>query len=211
MPSITHISNELPGLTFGKLTIVEEIATKGSNRVVMTKCVCGNVKARFLNDVIHRTRSCIRCRAVRVKHGHASDRNVSKTYNTWAGMLRRCNNPKNPKYQDYGGRGIFVCERWLKFESFLEDMGISEPGMELDRRCNNSGYFKENCRWVTRAENTRNTRRNAWVEFMGNTLCFSDACAKFNLHPNTVNYHAKRRRISKSEAMYFLHSNRVSI
>lgn len=73
-------------------------------------------------------------------------------------MLRRCTNPDHPRYADWGGRGITVCERWRKFENFLEDMGEKPPGMTLDRRDNDGPYDPENCHWVKPAVQSRNKR-----------------------------------------------------
>jgi hypothetical protein len=85
-------------------------------------------------------------------------------FRTHANMRERCNNPKNPSYPRYGGRGIRVCSRWDSydpgFKNFLEDMGERPKGMTLDRRDNNKGYCKSNCRWATHHEQARNTRIN---------------------------------------------------
>ena len=74
--------------------------------------------------------------------------------------------PSQVHYQDYGGRGITVCDRWLHaeggksgFDCFLADMGEKPDGLTIDREDNNGNYEPGNCRWVTQAENTRNTRR----------------------------------------------------
>ena len=79
-------------------------------------------------------------------------------YLTWKGMRNRCNNPRTPRYSDYGGRGIKVCKRWDKFENFLADMGEKPPGMSLDRKNNNGNYTPRNCRWATPAEQRKNSR-----------------------------------------------------
>lgn len=76
-------------------------------------------------------------------------------------MISRCvdERPRRRKY--YLDRGITVCERWLSsFENFLADMGERPPGLTIDRKDNDLGYFKDNCRWATWAEQRRNQRRN---------------------------------------------------
>ena len=74
-------------------------------------------------------------------------------------MHGRCGNPKHPRYADYGGRGITVCERWHSFENFLADMGEPPPGLTLDRINNDLGYSPENCRWATVSEQNFNRKR----------------------------------------------------
>ena len=80
------------------------------------------------------------------------------TYKTWDGMLQRCNNEKKKSYIDYGGRGIKVCDRWLRFENFFQDMGERPKDLILERIDNNLGYFKGNCKWATYVEQGRNRR-----------------------------------------------------
>lgn len=86
-------------------------------------------------------------------------KSYSKIYRTWIAMLSRCRNENDPNYVNYGARGIKVCERWHKFEYFYEDMG-EHPFYEaqLDRIDNEKGYYKENCRWVSAKQNSRNRR-----------------------------------------------------
>ena len=79
-------------------------------------------------------------------------------YHTWEAMIQRCANPKNPGYCNYGKRGITVCKCWLKFENFFADMGIRPKGLTIERQDNNKGYYKKNCKWGTRTEQTINQR-----------------------------------------------------
>jgi hypothetical protein len=83
----------------------------------------------------------------------------SKIYRTWIAMLSRCRNVKDSNYINYGGRGITVYEDWHKFEKFYEDMGeLPFYEAQIDRIDNDKGYCKENCRWVSAKENSRNRR-----------------------------------------------------
>jgi hypothetical protein len=74
-------------------------------------------------------------------------------------MLSRCRNPRDTSYKYYGGRGLKVCERWSKFENFLADMGLKPVGTTLDRKNNELGYSKSNCRWATPVQQNNNRRR----------------------------------------------------
>ena len=88
----------------------------------------------------------------------------NKTLETkWHNMKKRCYDPKNKDYYNYGGRGISICDEWLQDKySFIEwslDNGFEE-GLEIDRIDNNGNYEPSNCRYVTRKEN-RNNRRDS--------------------------------------------------
>lgn len=78
-------------------------------------------------------------------------------YVAWVNMKTRCDNPKSTQYKWYGGKGIHYCEEWAGFYGFYEAMFDSwEPGLILDRKDNELGYSKDNCRWVTTAESAAN-------------------------------------------------------
>ena len=97
---------------------------------------------------------------MKLMHGHASVQ--TPTYKCWSNMKTRCYNPKTNRYHCYGARGITVCERWLLFENFLEDMGERPgPNYSIDRINNDGNYEPDNCRWITRSENTR----KKWKEY----------------------------------------------
>ena len=95
----------------------------------------------------------------------------SRTYGIWGNMLYRCNAESASNYQDYGGRGISVCDRWHSFDAFLEDMGPQPTGMTLERKDVNGNYSPQNCIWATRKEQARNRRNNVSVEFNGKSMC----------------------------------------
>jgi hypothetical protein len=123
---------------------------------------------------------------IALKHGHCASGRTSSTYLTWASMVKRCRNPKAKDYHYYGGRGINVCNRWLKFENFLEDMGEKPQGRTLDRINNEQGYNKRNCRWITHKENCNNRRNSDHITHNGETRSLSQWAEKVGISQPTL-------------------------
>lgn len=93
-------------------------------------------------------------------------------FQAWLDMKKRCYGATNPRYKDYGGRGIRVCHRWyFSFKNFLDDMG-PKPSTKhsLDRIDNNSDYHPSNCRWATYTQQLRNQRNTKFLTLNGETL-----------------------------------------
>ncbi|EEJ3663187.1 hypothetical protein AA316_002816 [Salmonella enterica subsp. enterica] len=99
-----------------------------------------------------------------------------RTYSSYRQMLNRCLNKKNHNYPYYGGRGIKICDRWLKsYSNFLEDMGVRPQGTTLDRIDSKLDYTPENCRWAGRSLQSYNRRNGHWLTlYYDNVNSFTD-------------------------------------
>ena len=151
------------GQRIGRLVILSRASKQGEKLRWLCLCDCGNRVVRANTNLRNdNTRSCgcLRSEMVSAKnttHGKTSTR----AYRSWCHMIERCTNPKNKDFHHYGGRGIAVCKRWMKFENFFYDMGERPPRLTLERENNDLGYFPSNCKWATQKEQCNN-RRSRW-------------------------------------------------
>lgn len=167
---------DLQGQKFNRLAVLGFAGKNLSgNSLWFCKCECGNIK-RVIGSSLKKclTTSCgclqkQRAKETNTKHGYSRMGQRSRTYITWTSMIARCQNQNNKRFKDYGGRGIKVCERWHKFENFLADMGEAPEGLTIDRKENDKGYYKENCRWATIKEQNNNKSNNRYFTFNGKT------------------------------------------
>lgn len=119
---------------------------------------------------------------------------ASGEYRSWQNMKDRCLNTKGQDYAHYSSRGITVCERWLAFDNFMDDMGPKPtPLHTLERNDNNQGYGPDNCRWATREEQARN--RSSVLRLRGFKVW--ELAERLGVRPTTI--HQRLWRASKGE------------
>jgi hypothetical protein len=113
----------------------------------------------------------------------------SREYRAWKKMHDRCRNPNNPRFDDYGAKGIAVCERWADYSNFLADMG-RRPSQRhsLDRRDNDLGYTPGNCRWATPHEQMTNRTVTRFVQFEGVDIPLATLAQRFAIPANTLRF-----------------------
>lgn len=182
---------DLVGKKYGRLTVVEYHGlNKRGKSMWKCLCECGNTSVVLGNRLTNgHTKSC-GCYSVELTKDRFTTHGMSNTrlYKIWQGMLKRCNNEKSAMYKHYGKRGIKVCDEWCGFEKFRDwaiHNGYSES-LTLDRIDNDGGYSPDNCRWVDMKTQERNTSRNRYITFRGETLCLMEWAEKLNINYRTL-------------------------
>lgn len=136
-----------------------------------------------------------------MKHGHNRKGKRTPTYRAWAAAKNRCLNPTNAAFDSYGGRGITFVKRWLKFENFLVDMGVRPVGTTLDRKHNDRGYSKSNCRWSTRKTQARNRRSSRLVRLGNVTKTVAEWCEIHGVRLGTAHQRLSQYHWSPRDAV----------
>lgn len=186
---------------FNRWTFIEEAgADKSKRRHILWKCncVCGTEKIVYKENIIRGLSKSCGCYANEIRgkssitHHEASSRLKTKEYRVWTFMKLRCLNKNSKAYSWYGARGIKVCDRWMKYENFLEDMGRCPPDMSLDRIDNDGNYEKSNCRWTDKITQANNTRANRIIYYKGKRQSLASWCRELGLR-----YHLTAQRMNR--------------
>jgi hypothetical protein len=192
----------LPGERYGRLVVVGDDGYRGSAPLVKCKCDCGNeCSIRVYHLHIGKTKSC-GCWAIdsgkrNRRHGLSKHR----VFKIWSCIMQRCTNKNSTQWRHYGGRGISVCERWKTFSNFLADMGMPGPNQEIDRIDNDGDYYKENCRWVSHLENSRNRRTSKRITFKGETKTLQEWADIHGIQYKTLHARIFRYKLPLEEAL----------
>lgn len=172
---------DLTGKRFNKLTVLNRIPTKDG--ITRWECVCDcgnitNVRGSNLKNGSVKSCGCL----IYEKH-NTSHMSHTRLGNIYYDMKNRCTNPKDRAYSRYGGRGITICDEWLKSDNFFKwalDNGYKD-GLTLDRIDNNKGYSPENCRWATAKEQANNRRSCVMITYNGKTQNLMQWCEELEL------------------------------
>lgn len=189
--------HNLTGQRFGRLTVIERAADKvtGSKPKVMwrCKCDCGKEVIVWSSSLVQGT--TVSCGCKTKKHGFA---HKERLYETWKNMRRRCLDPKNKRYAQYGGRGITVCPEWGDYATFREWAMASgyKDDLTIDRIDVDGNYCPENCRWANAEVQANNVSRNRMLSYGGKSMTMAQWARKLK-----VTYSALNHRVQKGQNM----------
>lgn len=180
----------IEGRTFGMLEVISFagmlIRAKSLQPHWNCVCKCGKVAVVSAHKMLNGTK--ISCGCMKGAHCRTHGLRHTPEYSVWCGMIARTENAKCTRFCNHGGRGIRICERWRSnFSNFYEDMGPRpSPHYSIDRIDNNGNYEPGNCRWATATQQARNTRRNRFLTFNGQTRCVSEWSNIIGVSPDAL-------------------------
>ena len=193
---------DLTGQRFGKLVAISFVrrpsGKDGRSKIYWTcKCDCGNTTEVNSGNIGNGHTSSCGClmREIAVSANVTHGLTGTRVYDIWVNMIARTKNIKNNDYRNYGARGISVCDRWLTFVRFKEDMysnyllhasQFGEENTSIERVDNSKGYSPDNCTWSTRIEQGQNKRNNKRYLVNGELLTRRDISAIYKISINTL-------------------------
>ena len=198
MPKKIDLSDQ----TYGWLTVLHEHPERklvGGKKVTqwVCRCKCGNIvilPTRYIREGHSKSCGCMPF--------SVGDMSKTRPYRIWHGMKERCRNKNNSRFKYYGARGISYDPKWDDFNLFWEDMkdGYSD-NLTLDRKDNDKGYCKDNCRWVTQTIQVRNKRNTVLVTYKDETKPLIEWAEQFGLSYTQLTDRVIRRNWSIERAL----------
>ena len=224
MPKIIDRTGE----KHGRLLVLGLAGFKGDDKLCLVRCDCGTEKEIIQSTLTQKTKPVRSCGCLakdnhyRVhpfdptkplkKRKEGSDKQKThgltkhKFYHIWKAMISRCYKENNKSFDNYGGRGITVCDEWkdtpLNFLSWLEESGYKK-GLEIDRRDNDKGYSPGNCRVITASVNSRNRRDTVKVEWEGKTIPLIELAEMHKIKYATMYRRINKMKLSPKDAVNF--------
>lgn len=192
---LRKLRNDLTGKKFNHLLVLRRSDDRGYGKkpVVKWDCLCDCGKRAVIKSdslLSGHTKSC-GCR--KVKHGFS---NKERLYDTWKNMRRRCSDPNNKRWLQYGGRGISICEEWDDYKVFREwamNNGYTDE-LTIDRMDVDGNYNPDNCRWATEKVQANNTSRNRYFEYQGEKFSMSELADLLGITYATLQHRVEREQ-----------------
>jgi len=200
---------DLTGMTFGRTKVLRLHSMKNGRSWWLCRCFCDKEWVTTGNSLVCGKTTTCGCERY-INMGNATRTHGMKhtsIYNVWQGMRRRCLNPREAGFKNYGGRGIEICKRWDKFENFYADMG-DRPGVgkeaTIERRDNNGNYEPDNCFWKDWDTQCNNKRTNRKITAQGITKNVCQWAAIKGIRSGTIRARLDKCGWSVEQALGFL-------
>jgi hypothetical protein len=189
---------DITGQRFNRLLVLKRVTNdKKGDAQFLCRCDCGNetiVRGYCISTGHTKSCGCLHIEKVRaaITIHNESTKNI-KEYRKWADMKTRCYQKGCDQYENYGGRGIIVCDRWLNsYQNFVNDMGRCPKDLTLERIDNNGNYEPNNCKWATIQEQARNKRNNRRLTFNGKTQILAEWVREWNIPRHLLRYYLEK-------------------
>ena len=186
------IKNDIIGRKFGRLIVLER-TTKNNRGYYKCLCDCGNtvtVRADKIKDGSANSCGCYtRDRAKNGDLRRTHGKHGTRLYRIWQSMKARCNIKTIPAYENYGGRGITVCQEWENDFQVFYDWAMANgyaDNLSIDRKDVNGNYEPSNCKWATRKEQQNNRRNNHLLTYNGVTKTASEWAESVGISADTI-------------------------
>lgn len=180
---------DLKNQKINMLTVVKRLPSEKRRTYWLCKCECGNYKKILSQHLIQKKIYSCGCTRKPVNRKTKYGNYNKRIYSIWNCMKSRCYREKDIEYQNYGGRGIKICDEWknnfILFHNWALDNGYDE-NLTIDRIDVNGNYEPNNCRWITKRENNLNRRGIILVDFGGKKICLKDYCKITNICYDTA-------------------------
>lgn len=191
------------GDVFGQRTVLNIYTVpqkRGTKRICTCRCICGTISEVDASCLrAGHSMMCEQCRRKKAGEfmsrtgpdhpGYINGHHSDPLYKRWQQIKQRCFNPKDARFAHYGAMGITMCDEWKNNYDAFKEWSLSHgfrPELVIDRIDTYGSYCPENCRWITPAENTRNTKTNVYYTIDGVTKCVSEWAHDYNQEPTMI-------------------------
>ena len=175
---------------YGRWTVLNKVGQQGHGFMLKCRCDCGTERIVNFQHLKRGTSKSCGCFRKEKTSEIMSTHRMSKTklFKIWCGMKKRCFDKKCKSYADYGGRGIFACNEWLNFKPFMEWALANgyQRNLTIERIDNDEGYYPENCTFIPKREQAKNTRANRLIIYHGKRQCIAVWARELNIAYNTI-------------------------
>lgn len=184
---------DISGKIYGKLTVIERFTPVGEDPIKwLCQCECGNTKAIWSNDLKRGQTSSCGCGHKEALTTHGQTKHP--LFKVHVNIRKRCDDPKDKSYANYGGRGIYLCPDWYDFKIFYDWAMANgyEKGLTIERNENDGPYAPWNCSWATRKVQANNRRVCVMVSYLGQNMTVTQAAEKSGISRGTLRNRVKK-------------------